>query len=74
MKTTIPVPTEVEFDYKFIPKERGQREGSGAPIDPDIPAYVEITSVKHNGIEILGDLDDDAIEQLQEEALEIEAI
>lgn len=59
----------VEYDY--FPPSKGRRE-DGVPMEPDEEATVELTSVHHNGAEIMGllnrkDIEDTIFEQLLNE-------
>ena len=61
----------VEYDY--YPPTKGKREkGSGVQLEPDDDATIELTLVEHNGMEIMGLLEEqtDAIEITIGEQLE----
>ena len=65
--TRADVVLECELDY--VPAEVGSTE-NGLKIEPDYPAYMELVSVTHKGIEMIGFLADYVVIDIQDEALE----
>lgn len=43
----------VEYDY-FAPSKGKREKGSGVQLEPDEDATIELTQVEHNGMEIMG--------------------
>ena len=67
INTYIEIQITVEFDY--FPPSRGHRDRYGAPEEPDVPAEVEITSVKDvNGVEL--QLDESRLDSIKTEIWE----
>jgi hypothetical protein len=58
---------ECELDY--YPQEIGSTE-NGLKIEPDYAEYVELVSVTHKGIEMIGFLADYVVRDIEKEALE----
>lgn len=58
---------ECELDY--VPAEVGSTE-NGLKIEPDYPAYMELVSAMHKGVEMIGFLADYVVRDIQKEALE----
>lgn len=58
----------VQFDY--YPPSRGSRDRWGAPLEPDEPENIEITSVWYDGGEQIHDLKLTDIMDLEQKALE----
>lgn len=58
---------ECELDY--VPAEVGSTE-NGLKIEPDYPAYMELVSALHKGVEMIGFLADYVVRDIQKEALE----
>lgn len=58
---------ECELDY--VPAEVGSTE-NGLKIEPDYPAYMDLVSATHKGVEMIGFLADYVVRDIQDEALE----
>lgn len=60
---------ELECSLDYIPAEVGSTE-NGLKIEPDYPAYMDLVSVQHKGVEMIGFLADYVVRDIQDEALE----
>jgi len=59
----------LECDLEYVPAEIGSTE-NGLKIEPDYAEYMELVSVTHKGIEMIGFLADYVVRDIQDEALE----
>lgn len=60
---------ELECELVYCPPIEGSTE-NGLKIEPDYPEYMELVSVTHKGIEMIGFLADYVVRDIQDEALE----
>lgn len=60
---------ELECSLDYVPAEVGSTE-NGLKIEPDYPAYMELNSALHKGVEMIGFLADYVVRDIQDEALE----
>lgn len=58
-----------ECSLEYVPAEVGSTE-NGLKIEPDYPEYMDLVSVTHKGIEMIGFLADYVVRDIQDEALE----
>ena len=61
---------ELECSLDYVPAEVGSTE-NGLKIEPDYPAYMELVSALHKGVEMIGLLADYVVIDIQDEALEV---
>lgn len=61
---------ELECSLEYVPAEVGSTE-NGLKIEPDYPAYMELVSATHKGVEMIGLLADYVVIDIQDEALEV---
>jgi len=61
---------ELECSLDYGPAEVGSTE-NGLKIEPDYPAYMELVSALHKGVEMIGLLADYVVIDIQDEALEV---
>ena len=60
----------LECELEYVPAEIGSTEPmSGLKIEPDYPEYMDLVSVTHKGIEMIGFLADYVVRDIQDEAL-----
>ena len=59
----------LECELEYVPAEIGSTE-NGLKIEPDYAEYVELVSVTHKGIEMIGFLADYVVRDIEKEALE----
>lgn len=68
--TFVRADVELECELEYVPAEVGSTE-NGLKIEPDYPAYMELVSAMHKGVEMIGFLADYVVIDIQDEALEV---
>ena len=60
----------LECSLEYVPAEIGSTE-NGLKIEPDYEEYMDLVSVTHKDVEMIGFLADYVVRDIQDEALEV---